>query len=543
MKEHRVVGPPGCGKTTYLQRQFEAASAHGYNVADLFACSLTRAAATEIASRVEEVPRRNVGTLHSHAYRLLKYPKIVETTAGLKLWNEWCGAASWRIDGKHAANPEHDAPGEQQEFDTTGAELMNKMHVLRQRMIPREAWTGQVRTFAERWTQFKAENAMMDFTDLIEQALERTEALEGCRILFVDEAQDMSKLEFALARKWGERTEQFVVVGDPDQNLYQWRGSDPAAFYAGEAVSTRVLSQSFRVPRAVHQCATNWIKQVPNRVDAAYEPTDQPGEVRKESVTWKDGAEILASLSSVEGSVMILASCGYMLNPVLKELKRQGIPFHNPYRTNHGGWNPLRAGRRLLSFLHPQSETWGDEVSMWTWGDLWAWMEPMQAQGYMVRGIKSLVEARARDDINVGKHRFDESTKDQVVDLQRVLSMFQEEHHEHIMDMDIDWWERSLRHSHRISQQFPLAVARNHGAVRLREVPRIIVGTIHSVKGGEADHVYLFPDLSSAGYWGGWKTQGLGRDAVIRQFYVAMTRARSSLALCDLASPLGVTWQ
>lgn len=538
MKEHRVVGPPGCGKTTYLSRQFANATKDGYNVADLFACSLTRAAAAEIASRVEGVPARNVGTLHSHAYRQLKYPKIVETTQGLKAWNEHA-ASSFRIDTKHAANPEHDAPGEQQEFDTVGAELMNKMHVLRQRMTNRDTWPTQVQEFAVMWDHFKGINGMMDFTDLIEQALKRSAALEGCRILFVDEAQDMSKLEFALARKWGAAAEQIVVVGDPDQNLYQWRGSDPAAFYEGKAVTTRVLSQSYRVPRTVHACATQWIKQVPDRVDAAYEPTSDEGSVTKERMTWKSTGELIQSVTSCEGSVMVLTSCGYMLTPLLKELKRQAIPFHNPYRVNHGGWNPLRAGRRLLAFQRPSWDVWGKDCRMWTWRDLWAWIEPMQAKGYLTRGAKNLVESRVAEGIS----RFDDSKADEKVPIDQLNGLFLDDHLERVYEMDLAWWEQSLLHSRRKQQQFPLAVARAGGAAQLRETPRIIVGTIHSVKGGEADHVYLFPDLSTKGYWGGWKIPGVARSATVRQFYVGMTRSRSALHLCAAASPLCVTWQ
>ena len=57
---------------------------------------------------------------------------------------------------------------------------------------------------------------------------------------------------------------------------------------------------------------------------------------------------------------------------------------------------------------------------------------------------------------------------------------------------------------------------------RLVEEPPVTLGTIHSVKGGEADVVYVFPDLSQAGYQE-WCLHGEGRDSVFRLFYVAMT--------------------
>jgi superfamily I DNA/RNA helicase len=68
------------------------------------------------------------------------------------------------------------------------------------------------------------------------------------------------------------------------------------------------------------------------------------------------------------------------------------------------------------------------------------------------------------------------------------------------------------------------------------EAPRVVVGTIHSVKGGEADVVYLFPDLSRAGD-AQYQRMGPPRDSVVRLFYVGMTRARHTLYICQPETP------
>ncbi len=67
----------------------------------------------------------------------------------------------------------------------------------------------------------------------------------------------------------------------------------------------------------------------------------------------------------------------------------------------------------------------------------------------------------------------------------------------------------------------------------------MIVGTIHSVKGGQADVVFLFPDLSDAGD-AAYRSHGLRRDSVIRQFYVGITRARHTLYICQRESSMAV---
>jgi DNA helicase II / ATP-dependent DNA helicase PcrA len=101
-------------------------------------------------------------------------------------------------------------------------------------------------------------------------------------------------------------------------------------------------------------------------------------------------------------------------------------------------------------------------------------------------------------------------------------------------------------HGHRVDLgaahgrvQFPVAVALARGSSALEESPRVIVGTIHSVKGGEADAVFLFPDLSPAGD-AAYQRHGPQRDSVIRLFYVGMTRARHALYICQRESSMAV---
>ena len=55
------------------------------------------------------------------------------------------------------------------------------------------------------------------------------------------------------------------------------------------------------------------------------------------------------------------------------------------------------------------------------------------------------------------------------------------------------------------------------------------MGTIHSVKGGQADVVYVFPDLSLNGHK---EYNGGEWEPVIRQFYVGVTRCKESLIIC-----------
>lgn len=553
-KLHRVVGPPGCGKTTYLARQVELA-AEKFGAGAVVVASLTRAAAAEVAGRKTPLPRQNIGTLHSHAYQTLNRPKIMESAEGLKAWNE-AVPNSFRISNKHAVDPEN-ATAETVGYENEGEELLNAMNVLRQRMTSRDFWPPRVLRFAKRWDEFKNDAQMVDFTDLIEYALSSVDEMPSKpRVFFIDEGQDMSKLEMALALKWGGKAEQMVIVGDPDQNLYQWRGSDPEAFSAGRATTSHVLAQSYRVPAAVHATAVDWIGRIPGRLPVDYHPrlvdANEPergsvgGVSERAAFHWSEPRNLVAQLQrdlerEIDGRparIMVLASCAYMLQPIITELRANGVVFGNPYRTTNGAWNPLRGARRLLAFKRPDPSVWGDDARLWTWGELRAWLEVMQSKGVLTRGTKGVLANRTRSD------RFDKSgDSDLLVPLENFTRMFDGEANlQAAWSQDLDWWERNLKHADRQRQQYSLTVARKHGAARLREDPRLVLGTIHSVKGGEADIVYVFPDLSSQGYFGGWKKPGAGQDAVYRQFYVAMTRAREELYLCRPSVAEAVKW-
>jgi superfamily I DNA/RNA helicase len=94
------------------------------------------------------------------------------------------------------------------------------------------------------------------------------------------------------------------------------------------------------------------------------------------------------------------------------------------------------------------------------------------------------------------------------------------------------WWTHHLEPEFRSRSAFPVDVALRLGPTGLVEKPGVTVGTIHSVKGGEADVVYLFPDLSKAADEQ-YQRGGDYRDAVIRVFYVGATRARETLYICS----------
>jgi superfamily I DNA/RNA helicase len=322
-----------------------------------------------------------------------------------------------------------------------------------------------------------------------------------------------------------------VLAGDDDQAIYGFRGATPDAFLRPALDPRReiVLSQSYRIPREVHRVASQWVRQLTDRKAKAYEPRPADGAVWDTMATYEDPWPIvdLAEEHAAEGKrFLILAATGYQLRPVIRQLRRRGIPFYNPWAPKRGDWNPLakRKGTtavdRLLAFLRPDETIFGAAApDIWPVKELKAWTEIVRAEGIFVRGAKTEI-ARATF-----------ATFD---DLRR---WFLPEALGAALNLDLDWFERALLPEKLKTMEFPLAVFRIHGAAALRTDPRVIVSTIHASKGGEADTVVLFPDLSPAGFRE-WHSENAART--VRQFYVGMTRAKETLVLCRAATPNAV---
>jgi DNA helicase II / ATP-dependent DNA helicase PcrA len=532
--EYRIIGPPGTGKTTYLSRQIEHA-AEQFGSDRVLVTSFTRAAAAELVGRNLPIPRENVGTLHAHCYRALGQPELAETH--IKEWNtDHPEYSSSESGGKHVL----DEGAADITCEQPGDELFAHLQSLRARMIPEDLWPASVGAMAITWREWKREHGLVDFTDLLEIALEDIGIAPGDpAVLIADEAQDFSKLQLSLVRRWGRHTEYMLVAGDPNQLLYNWCGCTVDAFMLPPVSDDRrrVLSQSFRVPRAVHALACRWVDHLTVREPAEYLPRDCDGEVLDAPRgNWQDPGPLIndAERSLAAGrSVMFLGACSYMLDPLKAALRKAGIPFHNPYRKSRGDWNPLGASgtstaARILAFLRPREDVWGEDAGEWSGEEIRRWVEIAKADGLLARGAKALVTGLDPDQkvgIDLLDQIFEAGAAEEMLALIGGGTI----------EECVRWLVDRMLAAKRKAAEYPANVLIQRGPRALREKPQVIVGTIHSVKGGEADHVYLFPDLSRAGMVE-WSARGERRDAIIRQFYVGMTRARESLTMCRPSS-------
>lgn len=324
--------------------------------------------------------------------------------------------------------------------------------------------------------------------------------------------------------------------------IYSWRAADPYYFINNPVPDDckRVRKQSYRVPKAVHDKAHKWIRQIKKRDDVDYYPTKEQGRVFELDANYKYCERLIDDIHyqiDRGKTCMVIASCSYMLKNIIAQLKKDGIPFSNKYRRQNALWNPLGRKQkarmpvdRISSFLAPRLESQGISqqatLARWTKQQLKSWATTLKTDMF-VRGVKT---------------KLDEDYFQVPSNMGEWMQFFKNEDDVHkALFLDLDWYVDNLLPKYQSTVGYAAHAAYTYGDDAIQKPPPVTIGTIHSVKGGEADCVYLFPDISfqaMVGYTAG----GEFRDSIIRTFYVGMTRAKEELILCKQLSNLAVGW-
>jgi len=341
-----------------------------------------------------------------------------------------------------------------------------------------------------------------------------------------------------------ETNHNYIADGIITHNcLYRFSGASPEAFLFPPIPEKRikVLDYSRRLPRKILQFSRRWIEQVAVRQPKEFTGKDEEGAVLSlpASYHYKNPQSIvdLADKYVRQGkTVMILATCSYMLQGVVRELTNAGMPFHNPYRVKRGDWSPLvrkdKIIRRMMSFLSYSLKD-GAAARPWTTIDIALWAGAMKVKdGLVKRGAGALLEKWGKME-----YPYDVSSAE------ALLEIFEEDEVIRLVttEPDIDWWFNQLKSDMQDSAVYPMRILKQYGVNGLVEKPMITVGTVHSVKGGEAKVVIVFQDLSRQGMleWQGTQEQ---KDSIRRVMYVAATRAEETLILASPASSICMRW-
>lgn len=234
------IAGPGTGKTrTLVARAAFLVEERGVKPREITAVTFTNKAAGEMRERLEKqlgkrrVRQMTIGTFHAICLSRLRAASVpvnlLDEAEAQVFAAQVCRELGLRLTPARVL----------QEVSR------RKNNLPPERELPPEA--------CEKYAALLEENGLMDFDDLLLAELNRCAQggdLNPFRHLLVDEYQDINDVQYRLMEAWSGKGGNLFVIGDPDQAIYGFRGSDSRCFERLEAsrpeLRTIKLTRNYR---------------------------------------------------------------------------------------------------------------------------------------------------------------------------------------------------------------------------------------------------------------------------------------------------------
>ncbi|MBS3760171.1 ATP-dependent helicase [Halodesulfurarchaeum sp.] len=561
----RLFGGPGSGKTTaLLDRVEDLLERDDVTMRDILVVSYTRAAAAEVrerlAERLDENPRAlrgNVSTMHAKAYDLLNLsrgdvvgesekeefcedyglPYEDEYSSGSRrtarsttLGNKIIATSQWLQRTQREVADWYDIPFQWNEdevrlppdIDST-AQVGNKYTPT----WPTDDDRIDIPEAIRGWRSYKGSEGKVGFADMLERVSDRS-LLPNVDHLVIDEFQDITQLQYAVYDEWKPHMETVFIAGDDDQVVYAWQGADPKLLLEEEGEDV-ILDTSHRLPSNVLEVVQQEVEHISERQEKNLLPRTEGGSV--EAIESPSVLDLVRNVrgavdSTEDETVMVLFRARYQLFEFVEEFIDEGIPFK------------ALTDQRL----------WTDRLSDYVRA-VEALNEDDPIDGLQARRLVDMLQDSAfgTSDRNEMRDALDEREEEAGVEDIKTLDIepgFVSEYAPFMPQPPAA--ADMLRKVTRLQRQSIDAYFQ--GDYLGADPNRVRVGTIHSAKGREADHVYVATDLTEkvveqmAASVGDDLPEGLefpNRGGTVpyltdnerRVFYVGMSRARNRLVM------------
>ena len=225
--------------------------------------------------------------------------------------------------------------------------------------------------------------SFLDYSAILEQALSalrgdstvRALVQERVKYVIVDEYQDVNPVQEAIVQDLHDLGAGVCVVGDDDQTIYQWRGSDVENIISFSRrysdVDQITLADNFRSSEGVVKTASEFIVENRNRLPKSMTPAGkeiyEEGDIVALSFddTSREANYIVETIKSLRGIALqdrerglswsdmaiLLRSVKANAAPITHALREAGIPFVVTGMTNLFGAPEAEAARQLFFFM------------------------------------------------------------------------------------------------------------------------------------------------------------------------------------------------
>jgi DNA helicase-2/ATP-dependent DNA helicase PcrA len=269
-----ILAGAGSGKTRVITRRVAYLIQEGVRPYNILAITFTNKAAGEMQRRVEELLPGNrvwISTFHSFGARLLRqYAERIGLDRNFTIYDQTDRVKVVK-SALDAANLDN--------IRFTPDTIMNAISKAKNQLLAPDKYAAQARDYLSQTVahiypvyekRLRDANAL-DFDDLLywpALALKndpelRAELDERFRYVQIDEYQDTNKAQYAIARALSMDQPNLCVVGDPDQSIYKWRGSDIRNIldFEHDFPNARVitLERNYRSTKAILRAASSVI--------------------------------------------------------------------------------------------------------------------------------------------------------------------------------------------------------------------------------------------------------------------------------------------
>lgn len=223
-----VIAGPGSGKTTVIIERIIQMIKENTLPERILVFTFTNKACNEIKKRLRErlgyLPKVEVTTFHSYAFKFI-----------LSLYNKEIRNKIRPLLESHSKEiirklcKQYEMPFKDSDVYKIFSSMRNKFNVrldekLRLKYI----------FLYYKYKEFCADNYYLDFDDMIYQFVNMVKENDDLRIglassydyIMVDECQDINNIQYEMLMLLESECESLFMVGDPDQGIYEWRGSN-----------------------------------------------------------------------------------------------------------------------------------------------------------------------------------------------------------------------------------------------------------------------------------------------------------------------------